>query len=120
MDVVNIASGLGFIRRAVTLVYSATEAALHSYTQALRHHLRDTAVHVFEVAPPSVDTAMNASSSTQEKRPYVGIAPAEFATAALQALRENHLMAPIGLTAELHQASRGDKATFVFGQLNAC
>jgi uncharacterized oxidoreductase len=54
--VVNVSSGLAFVPRADTPTYSATKAAIHSYTTSLRHQLRDTAVQVVELAPPLVAT----------------------------------------------------------------
>ena len=54
--VVNVTSGLAFVPRADTPTYSATKAAMHSYSQSLRHQLRDTAVRVIELAPPLVAT----------------------------------------------------------------
>ena len=54
--VVNVTSGLAFVPRADTPTYSATKAALHSYTQSLRFLLRDTPVQVIEIAPPLVAT----------------------------------------------------------------
>ena len=54
--VVNITSGLAFAPLARTPVYSATKAALHSFTLSLRHQLRDSTVRVIEIAPPAVDT----------------------------------------------------------------
>ncbi|MBS3652262.1 SDR family oxidoreductase [Pseudaminobacter sp. 19-2017] len=54
--VVNVSSGLAFVPRADTPTYSATKAAIHSYSISLRHQLRDTAVQVIEVAPPLVAT----------------------------------------------------------------
>src|SRR5262249_23125553 len=44
-------SGLAFTPLAVVPVYSATKAAIHSLSLALRFQLRDTHVRVFEVAP---------------------------------------------------------------------
>ena len=54
--VINVTSGLAFVPRADTPTYSATKAAMHSYTQSLRFLLRDTSVQVFELAPPLVAT----------------------------------------------------------------
>ena len=54
--VVNVTSGLAFVPRADTPTYSATKAAMHSYSQSLRFLLRNTAVQVIELAPPLVAT----------------------------------------------------------------
>jgi uncharacterized oxidoreductase len=54
--VVTVTSGLAFIPLTATPTYNATKAALHSWTQSLRHQLRDTAVEVLELAPPAVAT----------------------------------------------------------------
>jgi uncharacterized oxidoreductase len=54
--VVNVSSGLAFVPRADTPTYSATKAAIHSYSISLRHQLRDTAVQVIELVPPLVAT----------------------------------------------------------------
>ena len=54
--VLNISSGLAFVPLSHTPTYSATKAALHSWSQSLRHQLRDTPVEVIELAPPAVAT----------------------------------------------------------------
>lgn len=54
--VINVTSGLAFVPRADTPTYSASKAALHSYTISLRHQLRHTPVQVIELAPPLVAT----------------------------------------------------------------
>ena len=54
--VLNVTSGLAFVPLAMTPTYSATKAALHSYSQSLRYQLRGTSVQVIELAPPAVAT----------------------------------------------------------------
>jgi len=54
--ILNVTSGLAFSPLANTPVYSATKAALHSYTLSLRHQLSTTPIKVIEIIPPAVDT----------------------------------------------------------------
>ncbi len=54
--IVNVSSGLAFVPLVVTPTYSATKAAIHSYTVSLREQLRGTSVEVLELIPPGVQT----------------------------------------------------------------
>ena len=54
--VVTVSSGLAFVPLAETPTYCATKAAIHSWSQSLRHQLKDTSVKVVEWAPPAVAT----------------------------------------------------------------
>jgi uncharacterized oxidoreductase len=54
--VMTVSSGLAFIPLAATPTYSATKAAIHSWSESLRHQLAGTSVEVLELAPPAVAT----------------------------------------------------------------
>lgn len=58
--IVNVTSGLAIAPRAGGSIYCATKAGLRSYTQAIRHLLRDSNVRVIEALPPVVETNMTA------------------------------------------------------------
>jgi uncharacterized oxidoreductase len=56
--VINVSSGLAFVPMPAAPIYSATKAAIHSYTQSLRFQLEGTGVEVIELMPPAVKTDM--------------------------------------------------------------
>lgn len=59
--IVNVTSGLAIAPRAGGSIYCATKAGLRSYTQAIRHVLKDSNVRVIEALPPVVETNMTAA-----------------------------------------------------------
>jgi uncharacterized oxidoreductase len=65
---INVSSGLAFVPFPATPTYSATKAALHSYTESLRVQLRGTAVEVIEIIPPAVATDLTPGRSTDDPR----------------------------------------------------
>jgi len=67
--VINNTSGLAFVPMAAAAVYSATKAALHSYTLSLRYKLRGTSVSVIEIAPPWVQTDLLNSKNEPRAMP---------------------------------------------------
>jgi uncharacterized oxidoreductase len=56
--VINVSSGLAFVPVPAMPIYSATKAAVHSYTQSLRFQLEDSGVEVIDLMPPAVRTDM--------------------------------------------------------------
>jgi uncharacterized oxidoreductase len=56
--VINVSSGLALVPLPSNAIYSATKAAVHSYTQSLRFQLEDSGVEVIELMPPAVRTDM--------------------------------------------------------------
>ncbi|WP_422057150.1 SDR family oxidoreductase [Sphingomonas sp.] len=63
--IVNVTSGLAFVPLVIAATYSATKAAIHSYTLSLRDALAGS-VEVIELAPPAVQTDLTPG---QRERP---------------------------------------------------
>jgi uncharacterized oxidoreductase len=61
--VINTSSAVAFVPLPSAPIYSATKAAIHSYTQSLRFQLEETGVEVIELMPPWVKTEMTAEVS---------------------------------------------------------
>lgn len=63
--IVNLTSGLAFVPLPKAPTYSATKAALHSYTQALRVQMEGK-IEVIELAPPAVRTELTPGQSMRD------------------------------------------------------
>jgi uncharacterized oxidoreductase len=63
--IVNVTSGLAFVPLIATATYSATKAAMHSYTVSLRELLKGK-VEVIELAPPAVRTQLTPGQEERE------------------------------------------------------
>ena len=61
---VNVSSGLAFVPLTMAPTYSATKAAIHSYTVALREVLAGK-VEVVELGPPAVQTDLTPGQATR-------------------------------------------------------
>lgn len=99
--IINISSGLGFTPSAKMPVYSATKAAIHSYSLSLRHQLKDAGVSVFEIIPPALHTefSQRGNYDNTSSRP---ITLEEFLPAAMAALETDKYEAPIGMAEKMH------------------
>lgn len=58
--IVNLGSGLGFVPKRTSAVYSATKAGLRLFSDALRVQLQGSGVRIVEAIMPLVDTPMTA------------------------------------------------------------
>jgi uncharacterized oxidoreductase len=76
--IINVTSGLAFTPFAIAPMYSATKAALHSFTVSLRHQLSETSVEVVEVAPPAVATDLGGTGLHHQGEPLDAFADAVF------------------------------------------
>lgn len=97
--IINNTSVLAYVPLAGNAVYSASKAALHSYTLSQRFMLRDTSVRVQEIAPPWVDTDLIAKSGDPRAMPLgdfiaetmskLGSDDEEIVVDAIKAIRDN-------------------------------
>jgi len=62
-------SVLAFVPLALTAIYSATKAALHSFVLSQRFTLKEKGVRVLELAPPWVRTELMNSQEAEEAMP---------------------------------------------------
>ncbi len=83
--VMNVTSALAFVPYASTPTYSATKAALHSFSESLRIQLAgaDAGVQVIEIVPPGVRTTLLGQEDNEHAMPLD-----DFLTQALDLLRE--------------------------------
>ena len=115
--IVNISSGLAFVPIAMMPVYCATKAAIHSFTNSLRHQLKDTSVRVFEASPPTTDTELDESFAGEEKQEYRGISPQEVAARIIEGMKADKEQIIVGEAQGLYQAALRDPEA-IFKQLN--
>lgn len=96
--IVNVSSIVAFAPGASLATYSASKAALRSYTQILRHVLKTTNVKVFELMPPLVDTEFST-----EIGGHLGIKPAVVAEALVKAFKEDNFEIRVAGTDDLYK-----------------
>jgi uncharacterized oxidoreductase len=71
--IINVSSGLAFIPLPISPVYSATKAAIHSFTLSLRTQLIGSCVTVVELAPPGTETPLFRGEFEDEMRGQKGM-----------------------------------------------
>lgn len=97
--IVNVTSIAVFRGNKYLPTYSASKAALHSYTQGLRDTFAENdRLTIYEVYPPLVNTEFSAEIGGAN-----GIPASEVADELLLALAKNQVEVPVGETKKIHQ-----------------
>ena len=97
--IVTVSSIVAFVPGINLPTYAASKAALHSYTQALRHTLaKTTGIKVFELMPPLVNTEFSVEIGGEN-----GIAPEVVAEGLINGLENDEFELHIGKTADIYK-----------------
>ena len=99
--IVNVSSIGAIAPNIRRLTYSASKAAVHSYTQGLRLVLRDTRIKVFELMPPLVATDFSRAAGET-----TGIPPELVANELLDAMRNDRFEIHVGRTAQIYELTK--------------
>jgi len=105
---INVSSGLGFVPAVKMPVYSATKAALHAFSMAIREQLAKRAIKVFEIVPPAIDTGLNPEGRAKRGGFKPDLGPKEFVAAVMKGLESDVFEIGFGMTAGFIRASRAD------------
>jgi uncharacterized oxidoreductase len=99
--IINVTSGLSFAPAAFAPIYSATKAAMHSFTLSLRHQLASTPIKVLEIVPPAVNTDLGGAGLHT-----FGVPVDAFADSVLARLAQGEEEVGYGTSEEARLASR--------------
>jgi uncharacterized oxidoreductase len=67
--ILSVSSGLAFVPLPATPTYSATKAAIHSFSESLRIQLAETGIQVIELVPPAVRTTLMGQQDSEHAMP---------------------------------------------------
>ena len=111
--IINVTSGLAFAPLANAAIYSATKAALHSFTLSLRHQLTGTPVQVLEIVPPAVQTDLGGTGVHTFGAPLK-----DFADTIMLGLETGEQEIGYG-TSNLNRKASRTELNDIFNQMNA-
>lgn len=111
--IMNVTSGLAFVPGAFAPVYSATKAALHSFTMSLRYQLSKTSIEVIELVPPAVNTDLGGTGLHN-----FGVPVGDFADAMMAGIAAGDLEIGYGTSETNLKASR-EQIDAIFAQMNS-
>ena len=114
--IINLTSPSSDIPMTAAPFYSATKAAIYSWTVSLRHQLRGTAIRVIELNPPAVNTRMNKENPDVEGLKLWSTD--EFAATVLRRLRKRRRNEILVGDAKLVRVMSRIAPDFVFNKMN--
>jgi uncharacterized oxidoreductase len=89
--IINNSSVVAYIPMSMAALYSATKAAIHSYSLSQRFALRETSVRILEIAPPWVDTDLiykSGDARAMQLEPFIAETMALLETASTEVVVE--------------------------------
>jgi len=87
-SIVIVTSGLSVVPAAWVPNYSASKAALHSFTMSLRAQVHDKKINVIEIVPPLVESELHDAYGTTEKLSKFWIPLSDFTKVTMEGLRK--------------------------------
>lgn len=111
--IINVTSGLAFVPGTFAAIYSATKAAMHSFTMSLRHQLSKTGIKVIEIVPPAVNTDLGGAGLHT-----FGVPLDEFADAIMQGIANGEQEVGYGSSNRSRKASR-EEIDSMFDEMNS-
>lgn len=115
--IINVTSGLAFVPLAISPVYCASKAGLHSYTLSLRAQLKNTKVKVFELAPPATKTELIGDFTEEDMKGSSVMTVEDMVKVAVNGLKNNRWEIRPGQSNLLKMMSR-IAPDFIFKQLS--
>ena len=99
--IINITTGLVYIPKMTYPIYNATKAALHSFTQVIRHQLKNSPLTIAEVLMTVVDTPWHNGAP-----PPIAVTPYKAVSEMLYKLQRGQTEIRIGKVKILYALSR--------------
>jgi uncharacterized oxidoreductase len=113
-----VSSGLGFVPAARMPVYSATKAAVHAFSLAIRHQLKKAGVQVVEIVPPAVDTELNPEGRAARGNFKANLTAQDFVAGVLKEIEAGGLEVGFGPSSRWIRSSR-EELEQAFQQMNS-